>query len=57
MSRSVVARQAKVERKVLDQVRDTLTDRGLITIVAQKQAKSGPPAEVWRIVDGPICDA
>jgi len=47
--RSVVARQAHVDRRTLDSIRDTLLDRAEIRIVAHKSA-SGPSAELWEVV-------
>lgn len=47
VSRSLIARQAHVDRKMLDNIRDTMVDRGNI-IVELVRAGSGPVAEFWR---------
>lgn len=44
--RSVVARQAHVDKKTLDNIRDTLVDRAEIR-VGEQSSKSGPSGELW----------
>lgn len=46
--RSVVARLAHVDRKTLDNIRDTLADRAAIT-VGHVKAASGPATEIWHV--------
>ena len=46
VARSVIARHAHTEKKLLDAIRDTLADSGVIQVQHEKAA-SGPATEVW----------